>query len=204
MGVVAKFTFKAPKLVKYLKEMGIEVSIHKGVFTESSFFALPSEESACICDEDAWGATLYGPQEMGLPRSLCGIGEGCSFSQWLLNRLTDVDEDDEEDEENCVAFCREAKEIIEKKFSDGNLAQLDDLIEEAQVLYFNYWGGTDFDYSYAELKGNEASYWSGCGEDDPVYEDWRWRNLDEFIKLVKKQITPQTFTRANGNWIKKK
>ena len=228
MSVYVKMKFKAPKLVEYLKEIGIDISVHNDVFIEGSSIKLASGLTACLFDEDAWGETLYGPQEMGLPRSLGGIGFGGSFVVWLLQHLTDVgdndcsdgegfyDEDcdyefyDEEfggqDNENSMAFCREAKEIIENKFSGNDIwkkiAELDDLIDEAEILYLSYWGGNDFDYSYAQMKNNESSYWEGNGFDDDPFEDWYWRNLDEFIVLVKENVTCTTYKRKKSKWVK--
>lgn len=234
MGVYVKFKFKAPRLVEYLKEIGIDISVKDDRFTELSEITLPSGAKACIFDEDAWGETLYGPQEMGLPRELCGINSGGSLVAWLIQHLTNVgdegfcDEDfdvedycdkvfvdeelydeeyDDEENEKSMAFCREAKEIIENKFPGKDIwkkiAELDDLIDEAEVLYLNYWGGEEFDYTYAEMKDQEALYWDGDGSED-AYEGWYWNNLIKFKKLVKDNIPAQVFERNKSNWIEKK
>lgn len=229
MSVYTKITFKAPKLVEFLKEKGIDISSKNGVFYEASDIKLPSGLSACIFDEDAWGATLYGPEEMSLPRDLGGIDSGDSFVLWLVNQLVKVGEvyEDEEYEEefeydddyceedeffsddvdNCMDFCKEIKNIFEEMYPDKKswkkIGELDDLIEEAKILYFNYWDGTDFEYTYAEIKDNKAYYWDGVGEEEPeVYEDWYWRNLEGFIKLVKDNIPATTYTRKNSKWVK--
>ena len=222
MSTYTKFIFKAPKLVERFKEIGINISTSNGIFTEASEIRLPSGESACVFDEDAWGKTLFGPQEMNLPRFLCGFDPKNSISLWLINRLTDVGEksgydDDEEyyDEEeiydeggdNGTAFCQETKELIEKEYPDAtakkNIIKLDDFVEEASILFFNYWGGTDFEYTYAEIKNGELYYYCGSGEEEyEVYEDWYWRNLDEFIALIKENISAELYKRKSGKWAK--
>ena len=158
---------------------------------------------------------------MNLPRLLCGFDPKNSISLWLINRLTDVgekssDDDDEEydDEEiydeggdNGTAFCQETKELIEKEYPDAtakkNIIKLDDLVEEASILFLNYWGGTDFEYTYAEIKNGELNYYCGSGEEEyEVYEDWYWRNLDEFISLIKENIASELYKRKSGKWAK--
>lgn len=221
MGVYAKVTLKAPKFVEYMKELGVEFSTKDDIFKESSTITLPSGADACIFDEDAWGYTLYGPQEMGLPRNLGGIGEGKSVVSWIISHLVDVGElsddeyneeceffDDEfEDSDKGMAFCQEIKDIIEKQYPGkkkwDDIGKLDDLIEEAEILYLSYWGGTDFDYSYAIVKDGEMSHWQGNGYDDEMYEDWFWKNLDGFITLIKENVSATTFKRKNGKWAKK-
>ena len=229
MSVYTKITFKAPKLVEFLKEKGIDISSKNGVFYEASDIKLPSGLSACIFDEDAWGATLYGPDEMRLPRNLGGVGSGGSFVLWLVNQLVEVGEDSEvgqyeeyeydedyceEDEffsdefDNCMDFCKEIKNIFEEMYPDKKswkkIGELDDLIEEAEILYLNnYWDGEGFDYTYAEMKNGQAFYWYGCSEDETeLYEDWYWRDIKGFIKLVKSNIPATTYTRKNSKWVK--
>lgn len=222
MGVYVKFKFKAPRLVEYLKEIGIDISVYNDRFNEGSEITLLSGAKACIFDEDAWGETLYGPEEMGLPRSLSGINEGGSFAVWFIGHLTYVgnesvcDEDFDEDEyyddeyeydENSTAFCQEAKKLIENKFSEKNIwkeiSKLDDLIDEAEILYLSYWGGKEFDYTHAEIKNQEAFYREGNGYED-AYEDWYWKNLLGFAKLVKDNIPAQVYERKKSRWTKKK
>lgn len=246
MSTYTKFEFKAPKLVKIFKEIGIDISTSNGIFTEASEIYLPSGNSACVFDEDAWGKTLFGPEEMNLPRYLCGFNPQDSISAWLINNLADIrdkasydefcdedyeddedyeedeeyedDEDYEEDEEYeddedyeeefedpCADFCCEIKALIEKQYPDEpakkNIVKLDDFIEEASILFFDYWGGTDFEYTYAEIKNGELYYYSGSGEEEyEVYSDWYWRNLDEFISLIKEKISAEIFKRENGKW----
>ena len=204
MGVMVKFIFKAPKLVKVLKDLGIGVAAGKKIFTEKSSFSLPSGACACVFDEDAWGYTLYGPQEMGLPRCLYGINSGDSFARWLFSLLGDIGDDEQECDEsgNGSAFCREFKDITEKKFSREEIEKLDALIKDAEILYLSYWGGTDFDYTYATIKNGKMKYWAGAGSDDEeVYKDWHWNDLNGFIKLVKKNIPATTYKRKKGKWI---
>ena len=90
MASFTKVNFKAPKLIEFFKEQGIELSTKNGLFTELSNITLPSGKKACLFDEDAWGFTLYGSDEMRLPRCLGGLGEGGSFVLWLVNHLVYV------------------------------------------------------------------------------------------------------------------
>ena len=222
MSTYTKFIFKAPKLVERFKEIGIDISTSDGEFTEKTAILLPSGKTACVFDEDAWGETLFGPQEMNLSRCLCEFNPQISLSAWLINRLTDIgdestyDEDEEyyddeeyyeESEDSCAEFCREIKALIEKEYPDAtakkNIIKLDDLVEEASILFLNYWGGTDFEYTYAEIKNGELNYYCGSGEEEyEVYEDWYWRNLDEFISLIKENIASELYKRKSGKWTK--
>lgn len=44
--------------------------------------------------------------------------------------------------------------------------------------------------------------YSGSGEAEyEVYEDWYWHNLDEFIVLIKENISAEVYKRKNGKWI---
>lgn len=174
MSTYTKFIFRAPKLVNFFKEIGVDISTSNGEFTEATEIYLPSGKSACIFDEDAWGKTLFGPQEMNLPRFLCGFDPKNSISAWLINRLTDIgdepsyEEDEEyydyeeyyeESDDDCTDFCCEIKELGEKQYPDAtakkNIIKLDDFIDEASILFFDYWGGTDFEYTYAEIRNEE-------------------------------------------------
>lgn len=160
---------------------------------------------------------------MNLSRYLCGFNPQISLSAWLINRLTDIgdestyDEDEEyydeeyyeESEDSCAEFCREIKALIEKEYPDAtakkNIIKLDDLIDEASVLFLDYWGGTDFEYTYAEIKNGELHYYCDNSEDEyEVYEDWYWRNLDEFIALIKENISAEIYKRKSGKWAKLK
>ena len=147
MSVYVKFSFKAPQLVEFFKNLGIQVSVNKGVFDEMSTITLPSGASACVFDPDAWRHTLYLSEDMILPRCLNGIGSGKSLVSWLFAHLTEVDEDidfyDEEEEgyDGGISFCQEIANILAEKYTDdmwNHISQLDDLIEEAELLYFNY------------------------------------------------------------------
>ena len=242
MGIHTKFTVKAPRLVEYMNSIGIQISAKEGTFTQWSNFTLPSGASACIFDEDAWGETLYGTEEMSLPRCLSGVDNSKSLSVWLMQHLSDfntfskdsysedecdddidIDEEDEiydeyddeyedeyyddddfYDEDNTVAFCQEMKAIIENQFQDKDvwqeIAALDDLIEEAEFLYFNYYDGYDFQYDYITVKNGEMTYSAGYG-DDEICDGWYWRNLDELIDLIKKNLPAETYKREKCSWV---
>ena len=216
MSAYTKFTFKAPELVNFFKSIGVDISTFDGEFTEKTAILLPSGKTACVFDEDALGETLFGPQEMNLPRYLCGFNPQLSISAWLINRLTDIGDESaydeeyydeeyyEESEDSSADFCREIKNLIEKEYPDAtakkNIIKLDDLIDEASILFLDYWGGTDFEYTYAEIKNGELYYYCGSGEDE--YEDWYWRNLDEFIALIKENISVELYKRKSGKWVK--
>ena len=241
MGIHTKFTVKAPRLVEYMNSIGIQISAKEGTFTQWSNFTLPSGASACIFDEDAWGETLYGTEEMSLPRCLSGVDNSKSRSVWLMQHLSDFDtfskdsysddecdddfDIDEEDEiydeyddeydeyyddddfsaeDNTAAFCQEMKAIIENHFQDKDvwheIAALDDLIEEAEFLYFNYYDGYDFQYDYITVKNGEMTYSAGYG-DDEICDGWYWRDLDELMDLIKKNLPAETYKREKGSWV---
>lgn len=238
MGIYTKFTMKAPRLAEYMNSIGIQISAEEGTFTQWSNFTLPSGASACIFDEDAWGETLYGTEEMGLPRYLCVVDNSKSLSVWLMKHLSDFntfskasysedecdddfdsdeedeiydeyddeyyDDDDFYDEDNTAAFCQEMKAIIEDHFQDKDvwqeIAALDDLIEEAEFLYFNYYEEYDFQYEYITVKNGEMTYSAGYG-DDEICDGWYWRNLDELIDLIKKNLPAVTYKREKCSWV---
>ncbi len=112
--------------------------------------------------------------------------------------------DDEEEGDYTEEFRKEVKAIIENQYPDGDIREqiclLDDFIEEAEFLYFDYDDGYDFQYEYIEIKNGKMSYRSGIGNDD-ICDGWYWRNLDEFIALVKNNFQPTTYIRNHNEWV---
>ena len=219
MGIGTTFSIKAPKLVTFLKEIGIDIDSENGVFTERSNITLPSGEKAFFYDDDSMakhigGQALYDDEEFGMPRWLHGIGEGDSLVEWFMNHLVDVGEEElierfKNKEYSCIDFCREAKEIVDRSFprekGHKKIKALDDLIEEASFLYLSCWGVPDLNFTYVEVKNGKASYRIGCGfENEELYENWDWDDYGEFIELVKEHTPAIVYKRQKGKWIKDK
>lgn len=209
MGTIVQFTIKAPKLIEYLESLGVKVASRDGVFSETSAFTLPSGISACIFDEDAWGETLYGPEEMELPRQLHALDKSKSLIKWLFMHLSMCNEFDEceaEEDDQSTIFCEEFESILTNTYPakemSKKVSKLDDLIEEASFLYFDYWDGDDFNYCYLNVKNGEMSYWDGV-ETDNSSDEWYWRNLDEFIFLVKEAHPAKAYAREKSKWVEK-
>jgi len=223
MGIGVTFSIKAPKLVTFLKEIGIDINSKNGVFTERSNITLPSGEKAFFYDDDSVAKhigkqALYDDEEFGMPRWLHGMAEGDSLVEWFITHLVDVGEEELienfiDKQYSCIDFCQEAKEIIDRSFPEEErerIKELDELIEEASFLYLSSWGGDDFDYAYAEVKDGKASYRVGSGLDDDSYEDldddsyeeWYWDSYSEFVELVKEHFPAVIYKRQNGKWVK--
>jgi len=224
MGIGVTFSIKAPKLVTFLKEIGIDINSKNGVFTERSNITLPSGEKAFFYDDDSVAKhigkqALYDDEEFGMPRWLHGMAEGDSLVEWFITHLVDVGEEELiesfiDKQYSCIDFCQEAKEIVDRSFPEGQgrekIKELDDLIEEAAFLYLSSWGGDDFDYAYVEVKDGKASYRVGSGLDDDSYEDldddfyeeWYWDSYSEFVELVKEHFPAVIYKRQNGKWVK--
>lgn len=205
MAIYTKFKIQAPRIVKAFQNIGIKISTWNGSFTETSAIRLPSGVSACIFDEHAWGKTLYGSEEMGLPRNLPAPEDSKSLAVWLVKALCGFDQfDEDDDEDNSSAFCREFGAIIEKNFPGGDkwqkLEKLDDLIETAEFLYFNYGEEYDFYCEYIEVRNQRMLYHSMFG-DDEICDGWYWHNLEEFVVLVKNAAQPATYERQCSKWV---
>ena len=170
MGIGTTFSVKAPKLVTFLKEIGIDIDSENGVFTERSNITLPSGEKAFFYDDDSMAKhigkqALYDDEEFGMPRWLHGMAEGDSLVEWFITHLVDVGEEELienfiDKQYSCIDFCQEAKEIVDRSFPEAKgrekIKELDDLIEEAAFLYLSCWGVPDFDYAYVEIKNEQA------------------------------------------------
>ena len=205
MAVYTKFKIQAPKLVRVLQDIGIKVSTWNGAFSETSKFKLPSGVTACVFDEHAWGETLYGPEEMGLPRELTATDATKSLVVWLVKSLCGLNRFEEDDaEDSSSAFCQEFRTIIEEKYPGSDkwkkIEELDNVIETAEFLYFNYGEEYDFDCEYIEVRNQRMQYRSLIG-DDEICDGWYWHNLEEFVVLVKDAAQPATYERQCSKWV---
>ena len=216
MGIGVTFSIKAPKLVAFLKGIGIDIDSENGVFTERSYITLPSGDKAFFYDDDSVAKhigkqALYDDEEFGMPRWLHGMAEGDSLVEWFITHLVDVGEEELienfiDKQYSCIDFCQEAKEIVDRSFPEGKgrekIKELDDLIEEAAFLYLSCWGVPDFDYAYVEIKNGKAAFRVGGGLYDDACEEWCWDSYNEFIELVKEHFPAVIYKRQNGMWVK--
>ena len=209
MAIYTTFKIQAPKLVNALQDIGIKVTTWNGGFSESSEFKLPSGVTACIFDEHAWGETLYGPEEMGLPRSLQATDASKSLAVWLVKCLCGFnsfaeDNDNDDSDDSTAAFCQEFRNIIEEKYPGSDKWQKieawDSLIDTAKFLYLSYWDGYDLECEYIEVSKGRMQYRFLIGDDD-ICDGWHWRNLEEFVPLVKNVVQPTPYERNCSQWV---
>lgn len=212
MACLVEFSLTAPKFIDLLNSKGITINAKDGVFTNFSDFSLPSGMSACIYDEFAWGKTLYGPQEMGLPRYISDLDADGSVSVWLFKHLTGYDEDEdyeyeEEFEEgiDTSEFCKEFEAILISWYNKENMweqiAALDDDIENADILIYSGEDG-EFNFTHIEITNGIKTTRRGSNYDQEC-ESWYWKDLNELKKLIIEDIEGTTHIRKDGKWEEK-